>query len=469
VLGGVLTSVFVPVVVEQLRTRRPDQAWEGLSALVTCSVAVLLVTTLLVAAAAPLIISIFSGRVGGAEGAQQQELATFLLRLFAPQVLLYGLVAIGDGLLNSYGRFALPAFAPILNNLLVIAAFLAFAAVVAGTPTNASVDASLGQKLLLGAGTTAGVAAMAIVYWPAIRRLPGRLRVRLELRHPAVVKLARLSGWTAGYVVTNVAGLVVSFYLANGVQGGPTAYVTAFAFFQLPIGIAAISVVTAITPKLAAHHVDADRPSFRARLAGGLRLTALLMLPATAGYLALAEPLSKTLLEHGVTQARSAELVASVLQLFAVGLLPFAAFQLLMRAFYASHDARSPALINVAENGVTVALAFALFPVLEVRGLALAHSLGYVAGCALALAVLRRRVGALEGGRTLSELLRMTLAAAVAGAGMLAASGLLGAASIPALILGGLTGLTLFCACAWVLRVTELTELRDQLRHRLWR
>lgn len=392
-LGGVLTSVFIPVLVQELRTKPRGEAWEAVSALFTAALAVLLALSVVTIAAAPTIMDFFGSRVPGAEVAETEALSTFLLRLFAIQIALYGFAAMAAGLLNAHGRFALPMFAPILNNLVAIGTFAAFAAIVAGTPTESSVEASTGQKWLLGLGTTGGVAAMAAVYWPFLRRLPGRVRARLDLRHPAVVKLARLSVWMVAYVVTNTIGFVVSFYLANQLQGGITAYVTAFAFFQLPIGIAAVSIATALVPKLSAHHVDDDLADFRSRLAAGLRMTALLMLPATAALIALAGPLVDVLLQHGIVRAGSAELVASTLRYFAIGLLPFAAYQLLIRGFYTRQDARTPALINVAENAVTIALDFALFPVLDVRGLALAHSLGYVAGAALAWAVLARRIG----------------------------------------------------------------------------
>ena len=470
VLGGVLTSVFVPVLVQELRRGRQEDGWQGVSALVSTSLAVLVVLSVVTAATAPWIIQIFSGRVSGAEGHQQQELATFFLRIFAPQVALYGVVAIADGLLNAHGKFALPAFAPIVNNIVAIAAFVAFAAVVPGTPTNHSVASSLWQKLLVAGGTTAGVAVMALVYWPAVRRLPGQLRLRIDFRHPAVRRLARLSAWTSAYVVTNMAGLVVSFYLANGVQGGPTAYVIAFAFFQLPIGVAAISIVTALTPKLSAHHVEGQVASFRARIVGGIRLTALIMLPTTAAYLVLAGPAAEVVLEHGVAGARSADLVASVLRLFAVGLFPFAAYQLLMRAFYARQDARAPALINVVENGVTIALDFALYPSLGVEGLALAHSLGYVVGCAVALPVLVRQIGALEGRQTAWETAKIATASLVSAGAMV---GVVGTSSVAGgslgvlveVIVAGVVGVFVFVASARVLRVRELVAFEPLRRH----
>ncbi|MDQ6750233.1 MAG: murein biosynthesis integral membrane protein MurJ [Actinomycetota bacterium] len=476
VLGGVLTSVFIPVLVEELRTRTRDQAWRSVSVLVSAAMLVLVAITALTVVAAPWIIDLFSGRVTGPEGAEQHRIATFFLRLFAPQVALYGFTAIGDGLLNAHGRFAVPTFAPILNNVVVIATFLVFAAVTVGTPTNASVLDDTGLKLLLALGTTGGVAAFAAVYLPFLARLPGRIRARVDLRHPAVRKLGRLSSWTFAYVVTNVIGVVVSFYLANGVQGGVTSYVTAFAFFQVPIGIAAVSVITALTPKMAAHHVDGDQESFRHRAAGGLRLCGLLMLPATALYLVLGQPLITTLLEHGVTHARSAHLVASVLRYFAIGLLPFAAFQLLRAAFYARQDARTPAYVNVVENAVTIGLDILLFPLMHVQGLALAHSLGYVVGCVVAVVPLRRAIGGLEVRRTGIEVAKVVLASAVMAAAMLGAVAVIDSAVGPGsarglldLAGGGLVGLLVFVALAWMLRVRDMAFFVDLIPARVQR
>lgn len=476
VLGGVLTSVFIPVLVEELRTRVRAEAWRSVSALVTSALVVLVAMTLVTTLAAPLIIDVFSGRVSGSEGAEQQALATFFLQLFAPQIVLYGFAAIADGLLNAHGRFALPAFAPILNNVVVIATFLVFAAITAGTPTNASVSGDLGLKLLLGLGTTGGVAAFAAVYLPALARLPGELWPRLDWRHPAVRKLGRLSSWTFAYVITNVIGVVVSFYLANGIRGGITSYVTSFAFFQVPIGIAAISVITALTPKMAAHFIDGEEAAYRARVAGGLRLAGLLMLPATALYLVLADPLIRVLLEHGVTGAKSAAFVASVLRYFAIGLLPFAAFQLLRAAYYARQDARTPAYANVVENAVTIALDFALFGLMHVQGLALAHSLGYVAGCGVAVVPLARAAGGLEGRRTAVDLVKVALAAGVMVVVMLLVLGAVRAGVRPgsmrdllALGLGGGAGVVAFLTAAAALRVRDLAFFRDLLPARLRR
>jgi putative peptidoglycan lipid II flippase len=289
-----------------------------------------------------------------------------------------------------------------------------------------------------------------------------------------VRRLVRLSGWILLYVATNVIGLGVSFYLANAGQGGATAYVTAFAFFQLPVGIAAVSIVTALVPSLSAHYVDGNSASFRARLAGGMRATVLVMLPPTVAFLLLSQPLIDVLLEHGIVSGQSTELVSSVLEMFAIGLLPFALFQIFMRAFYTRQDTRTPALVNLAENGITIALDFALYPSMGVEGLALAHSLGYVVGCAIAAVVLARQIGGLGLRGTLVESAKIALASAlmavVTAAVVLALEQALspgGGRSLAELLLAGGLGLAVFVGAARLLRVEELGTLRRMLPGRL--
>ena len=177
VLGGVLTSVFIPILVEELRTRDHDDAWDAASSLVWTSMAVLVALSAATVVLAPWIVGLFSSRLSGAAAATQRELATFFLRFFALQIALYGFAAIAGGLLNAYDRFAVPMFAPILNNTVVIATFLVFAAVVSGTPTAVRLNADLGNRLLLALVCTAVLSTSASVHWLFVRCRLGRLRL----------------------------------------------------------------------------------------------------------------------------------------------------------------------------------------------------------------------------------------------------------------------------------------------------
>jgi putative peptidoglycan lipid II flippase len=476
VLGGVLTSVLVPVFVEYLGRRRED-AWDAGRAVM--SVAVILLGAVMLAGmvAAPWIVRLYTFRIpGDAERAAVQELSTFLLWFFMPQIVLYGLGAVATGLLNAHRRFAAPMFAPILNNLVVIASFLLFALLV-GTQAVQPDRITLSQKLILAVGATAGVAAMTVALWPSLRRLGFRWRWRPDWRHPAVRRLVRLSGWVVAYVVTNQLGLLVVIVLAGQQQGGNAAYQAAFIFFQLPHAIFAVSIMTALLPTLSEDWDRQEREDFRRTLSRGIRASAFVVVPAAAGYLALAVPIVRLLLEHGVTTAQSTELVAGILAFFALGLFPFSAFMLFLRAFYAMEDTRTPAIVNVFAVGVNIAANLALFPVLGVEGLALGHALAYTFAAVTAGVVLRRRLGGLEGRALGAGLAKVLVAAAATGLAAWGSARLMGR-FVPADTLAGqvaqvgtgvLAGLIIFVGAALLMRMEELELVKRTIAARLRR
>ena len=408
VLGGVITSVFVPLFVELLEKEERDRAWEVMSAILNVCILILSVITVLGVLAAPWIAHFYAMRLEGSEVLLQERVITFLLRLFIPQIVLYGLYFIVAGMLNANKRFGPPMFTPILNNLVVIAVFLLFQKMY-GVVTLA--EASTSQLLLIGLGTTASVAPMGLGLLPYLRRLGG-YRFTLSLDHPSVKKLLRLSVFVVGLVVANQIGYLVIQWLANAQQGGYSAYISASTFFLMPIGLFVWSLTTALLPRLSEHAVNERWDEFRAQLSVGVRGTLFLMLPATAGYLLLARPMVRVLLEHGVMTSRSTELVATVLMFFVLGLLQFSLFQLFVRAFYATQDTKTPFLINCLVVAVNMAINVPMFAWAGAKGLAAGQAIAYTVGVALLARVLARRIGGLEGRRVLNSAIRIGSATA---------------------------------------------------------
>ncbi|MFN2586610.1 MAG: murein biosynthesis integral membrane protein MurJ [Actinomycetota bacterium] len=388
VLGGILTSVFVPVFVQLLEEEGRERAWEVASGIVNVALVVLAAVTVVGIVAAPWLAKLYALRLEGEQTQLQRDALTFLLRLFIPQIVFYGLTAITAGLLNAHRRFGAPMYTPILNNLAVIAIFLVFHQLY-GTVTLESV--TTGQMLMIGLGTTAGVVLMALAQLPFLRGL-GRYRPTLRAGHPAVRKLARLSVFVVGYVIVNQIGYFIVQILANEEQGAYTAYVTAFTFFMLPHGLFAVSVITALLPGMSGAAVREEWEAFRGRLSTGVRVTVFLVLPAAIGYLVLGEPIVRLLVERGVVTERSTELVAGVLRVFVVGLVPFSLFQLFLRAFYSLQDTKTPFLINCGAVALTTGLNVPLFHLYGVRGLAAGHACGYAAGAAAQARTLARRL-----------------------------------------------------------------------------
>ena len=475
ILGGILTSVFVPVFVQQLAKRSKAEAWRSAQAVMTVTFLVLLVIMVIGIIAAPWIVRLYTVRVPPEARPAVQDLATLFLRFFMPQILLYGMGAVATGLLNAHRRFAVPMFAPILNNVVCIATFLFFAVMTEGTPTPTTI--TLAQKLVLAIGTTAGVAAMTFALWPSLRATGFRWKWVPDTTNEAVRSLIRLSGWAVLYVVLNQLGLLVVIVLAGAQQGAYAAYTIAFIFFQLPHAIFSVSIMTALLPSLAEDWVRKDRADFRHDLARGIRASAFVVIPAAAGYIALAEPIVRLLIEHGVATSASTDLVASVLQFFALGLFQFSAFMLFLRAFYAMQDTRTPAVINVFAVGVNVAANLALFPTLGVQGLALGHAIAYTFAATTAFLVLRHRLGGIEGRYLARGLAPVLVAAGLTGtaawAGAWLISETLGADTLVEQIVqvgvGVLAGLIIFLGAAVLFRMEELELVKRTLLARMRR
>jgi putative peptidoglycan lipid II flippase len=476
VLGGILSSIFVPVFVEVRSTRGQRQAWHVARATMTIALAGLGLLAAVTMVAAPWIIRLYVHSGSPAERAQAVQVGGQLLAMFMPQIVFYGVGSVMTGLLNAHRRFGVPMFAPILNNLVVIAVGLGFHVLVGGQVPQVG-EVTTGQKLLLGLGTTAGVAAMTLVQWPFLRRIGFRFHFVWNWRDQAIRKMATLSAYTVGYVVTNQLGYLLVPILAYGVQGGYTAYTTAFIFFQLPHGVFAVSVMTALLPPLSEQAVAADWDAFRATLSRGIRLTAAVLLPAALGYLALAGPIVRLLLEHGVVTEASTALLVPVLRVFVLGLVPFSTFQLVLRAFYALQDTRSTFRVNLVSVGVNVVVDLLLFNLLPQRwkipGLAFGHVSSYTVGSALLLYLLSRRIGGLGGRRILAAVGRMLVAGLVMfGAALLVGRAVAAVAGpglvrdLATVIAGVVVGVGTYLAAARLLRVEELALLLDVVRRR---
>lgn len=475
-LGGILSSVFVPVFVEWLQNRGRAEAWDAAQRVLSITVIVLAAITVLGVLAAPLIMRLYTIGASGEDAAVTRELGTFFLRWFMPQVLFYGVGAVATGLLNAHRRFAAPMFAPILNNLVVVATFVTFASMAGPDRLRPGHVVTTAQELVLAIGTTLGVAAMTIALWPSVRRLGFRFRRRHGWRHEAVSRIAHLAKWVVVYVVVNQIGYLVVVILANGHKGDYTAYVDALIIFQLPHAIFAVSIFTALLPAMSGRWAAGDRDGFRAFLAQGIRATALIVIPAAVGYLVLTQPIVRLLLQHGVSGRASTDRVAGVLGFFAIGLFSFSLFQLLLRAFYSMQDTRTPALINVAAVGVNTAANFTYYFAfgLGVRGLALGHATAYTFASIAALLVIRRRLEGIEGKRVLAGIGRTLIAAAATGVTAWSVAKLLGDALGTATfgaqslqVLGAVVaGVLAFVAAALILRIGEVDMVRRQLTAR---
>ncbi|MEU3569641.1 murein biosynthesis integral membrane protein MurJ [Kitasatospora sp. NPDC036755] len=452
-IGGALNTALVPHLVRTAR-ESADGGAAHVDRLVTVLVAALLVLTAVVVPGAPYVVRAYTSYGGG-----QLDRTVLLAYLCLPQVFFYGLFTVLGQLLNARRRFAPMAWAPVLNNLVVIGVFARYLG-------RRSFDD--GDLLVLGAGTTAGVVAQALVLLPCLRAAGVRLRPRWDWRRAGLGEPLRAAGWTlllvltdqAGYwVVTRLSTSVGERAAAAGLPGvGYTAYSSAYLLWIVPHGVVTVSLVTAAVPALSAA-ADAPR-AVRALLARTLRTVAVVTVPAACGFAVLAPQLCALAFGHGSTGSADVRAIAGMLTAFAPGLVLYSAGYALTRVFYALGDSRTPFLLNllpVAATALGALLCHRLLPLRwAVTGMAGCYGGSFLLTVLAAAVLLRRRLGPL---RVLGDHVVLLFAAlpAAGAAWWTARYGLLPAAAVLA------AGYLLL---ARLLRIEELSVLTARLGRR---
>jgi len=478
VAGGALASLVVPVLAGPLARGDRATVHAAASALLTWTVVLLVPLAVLVAVAAEPIVGLLSAQ------APPEMVATGarMLRVFAPQLPLYGLGIVLTGVLQAHRRFGWPAVAPLLSSLMVIGAYAVFAVV---GPRHADVG-QVGRtgELVLSVGTTAGVAVLAGCLLVPLRRLGVRLRPTFAL--PAEAR-TRIGGLAAAAVVTVAAQQIATalvLYLANppAPTGALVVFTIAQAAYLLPWAVLAVPVATSAYPVLAAAAETADTGRYRSTLAGAARGVVLLSCLGAAALVGVAAPAGRIL--GVVAGGNVAGPIAAAVAGFAPGLIGYGLFALLSRALYARGDTRPAAAATAIGWGVvmaaTLALAAALPPGQRVLALVLGNSIGMTAlALALAVLVVRR-----TGREALAGLPRATgtgLLAGVVAAAAGVAVGLLFSSATPgsatpnagvALAQGMLSGvvvLVVFAALAWAVDRHDVRPLVAGLAGRLHR
>jgi putative peptidoglycan lipid II flippase len=415
--AGALSAVLVPAFVDLIDAGRQEEAERLAGGLLGWALAVLGPVCLVGVLAAPALARLLTaGTPDPAVAADQRELATFLLRLFVPQVLLYALGAVATAVLHAQRRFTVTAVAPIGNTVVIVAALLVFR--VLHGPGTPGLDLGAGEKLALGAAGTLGVAAFVGIPALALRSAGFRLRPRLVRGDPALARTSRLSGWAgfshAGTGILLGAALVVGM----GVRGGVVAYQVAFAFFLVPYAVLALPVITAVLPELAGHVSRGDVAAFGRQLRWALGGMVTLVVPVAAAAAAFG-PRTMEALAFGQTSGAGGRLIGAALGALAVGLLPYGAFLLFVRAHYALGEGRFQAVVAVGSATLGAVLMLTIGSAVhgEARLVAMggSHSAAYLMGACVLGAGLSRRTGV--------RLIPVGLGRALGGAALLGAAG----------------------------------------------
>ncbi len=391
--AGALSAVLVPTFVDLLDRGDQEGAEEVAGGVLGVASVVLGAVAALGVVGAPLLARALTVGVPDGVAAEQRELVTYLLRFFVPQVVLYAAGTVATAVLYAKRRFAVTAAAPIGNTVVMVASLLAFRAAAGPHP---GFGITSGERWLLVVAGTGGVVAFVGSLLAACRAAGFRLRPRWPRGDERVLAVLRHSGW--GVVLHTGAGFLLGGAVVAGsaVEGGVVAYQVAWVFFLAPYAILAQPIHTAILPELVAEARDGDLERFRASVRWSLERMALFVVPVTAALMALALP-SMRIVSFGAATTDGPELLAAALAALAAGLLPYGAFLLLARAFYALGDSRTPGLVSLGSAlvGVVVMVvgALASHGSARVAVLAAGHSVAYALGAGVLLVRLARRAG----------------------------------------------------------------------------
>jgi putative peptidoglycan lipid II flippase len=481
-LGGILTSVIVPLIVQSReRDRRYGEEYE--QRLFTGAVIFLAVLTIIAVLLAPMMISLYGNGFKG----EQRELAVLFARFFLPQIFFYGVGAFAGAILNVRGRFGAPMWAPVLNNVVVIVIGVIFLLVSTGKVNPGTITE--GQTQLLALGTTGGILLQTVALWPSLRAAGFRWRPRLDFQHGEIGSIGRMAGWTLVYVLATQTAFAVITALSTeaGDRGlregiaygvGYTPYFNAYQLFQLPYAIVGVSVITALLPRMSEHAAEERRDLVRSDFSSGLRLSSVIIVPAAVLMFVLGEEVTTVLFAHGNTSHADALMIADVLRAMAVALVPYSAYQLMLRVFYAYRDTRTPAFIALITVTTNIALAFVMFAVLPteriVVGIALGVAVSNAVGALVCWGVLRWRLGGLDGRRILASHVKLGVAMVPALIFAFAVHEIIGTyvgtSSGPAvisLVIGGFGGALCYLVAARLLRVQEVQTLLRTVAGRL--
>ncbi|MFD5156617.1 murein biosynthesis integral membrane protein MurJ [Streptomyces hawaiiensis] len=484
-VGGGLNSVFVPQLVRAMK--EDDDGGEAYAnRLLTLVIVTLGALTALSVIGAPLLIRVLSDPVASDPAANQ--VAVTFAQYFLPTIFFMGIHVVMGQILNARGKFGAMMWTPVLNNIVIIVTLGMFIYVY-GTAANSGMKATNippeGQQLL-GIGVLLGLVVQALAMIPYLRETGFRLRLRFDWKGQGLGKAVTLAKWTVLFVLANQAGAMIVIQLstaagkASPVDGtGFSAYANAQLIWGLPQAIITVSLMAALLPRLSRSAAEGDGGAVRDDISQGLRTTAVAIVPIAFGFLSLGIPMCT--LMFGSSGTSEATNMGFMLMAFGLGLIPYSVQYVVLRAFYAFEDTRTPfynTVIVAAVNAGASAICYFVIPSRwAVVGMAASYGLAYAIGVGVAWRRLRKRLGGdLDGARVLRTYARLCIAsvpaALLSGAACYGIGHSLGqgpAGSLAAVLAGGAVLLGVFFIAARRMRIEELNSLVGMVRGRLGR
>ena len=401
-VGGALTAIFVPQLV---RSFDDEDGGHGFaSRLVTTISMILLALVAIGIIFAPALVRLYAPEFSTAGFEVEKQIAVAFTRYCLPQIFFLGLFTMLGQVANARGSFAPLMWAPIANNLVVIAVFTAI--LITQHELNVSTISSH-QVQLLGWGTTAGVVIQALILIPVVKRSGIKLRPMWGVK--GLGKSFGLAGWTLVYVLISQLGYLVTVNVATsaavrsakaGIKTGVgfTPYTSAYYIMLLPYSIVTISIVTALLPHLSKLAIAKNIEEVKKQLVRAIKMVGVVTVPSAVALLFFG-PLMTEVLYTSISLADS-RYIGYVLSALAIGLVPFSINLILVRGFNAFEDTKTQVTSIFVINVISVALSYLFLSTLHsdqvTIGLGIAFSVSYIAGLSITLSLLKKHLGKLE-------------------------------------------------------------------------
>jgi putative peptidoglycan lipid II flippase len=498
---GALSAAFVKVFTDYQLKNSEAEAWRLASLVFNALAVVLSVVAIAGVLLSPLLVKAITYNYLGDPNhyypAEKAELATTLMQIMFPFILLVALAALAMGVLNTKGRFGIPASASTAFNIASIIAGLFLAYWLSGGDWERSTDklaipSDAAQWAIIGMsiGTLIGGAAQLLIQVPSLFKVGFRFSLRLSFRDEGVRRVMRLMAPAIIGTSAVQVKVVVDTIVASGIDGGASWLSYAFRLMQFPIGVFGVAVGTAAIPTLSRLASQNDFEKFRSTLSDALKLVFLLAIPSACGLIVLGDPIVRLIYERGEFDAFDTNMVAWALTAYSLGLAGYAAIKVLSPAFYALDDAKTPMYVSLASIVIHVVTSFGMMQLLSNVGQTAERPNGYGhAGVALATSfvalvnflalafLMRRRTSGLNGRDIIVSLAKILVVSAIMSAVAYGAYYFLhlrfGAAGftvrlVEALVPIALAGLT-FAVAAKLMRIDEIEKVYRAFARKLGR
>lgn len=490
---GALSAAFVKVFTDYQIKKTEREAWELASLVFNVLAVVMSVVTVIGILIAPWVVPLLARGFPPEKAA----LAVTLAQIMFPFILLVALAALAMGVLNTKGRFGIPASASTAFNIFSITTGLFFAYWLSGGVWEISNDKSLipsdaAQWAIIGMaiGTLVGGAAQLLIQIPSMLGVGFAFSPRLSFSDPGVKRVMRLMGPALIGTSAIQIKVLVDIFVVSTIEGGQSWLSYSFRLMQFPIGVFGVAIGTAAIPTLSRLASEDNIVKFRETLSDAMKLVFLLTIPAACGLIVLGDPIVALIYQGGAFRAFDTNMVAWALAAYSVGLVGYAAIKVLSPSFYAMDDARTPMYISIATIAVHAPVSFGMMYLLSTVGVSAERPNGYGhVGVALATSAvalvnftaltffMRRKIGRLNGRDIITAFVRVAIASAVmtavcyvsyrAVASYFAVENF-GVRLLEAFIPIGLGGITFF-VMAKLLRISEIEQVVAMLRRKLGR